>query len=488
MWLSLIPFALLSVPAASNATSGPWTAELNGTWLWHAGDNMQWASPAFDDSAWGRLALPGPPPNAPQYWIRISVQLGTLSDPGLLLGPIAYAYEVYWDGQRIGGFGDLSPRKWFVPRWKTFRIPRELTKAGLHTMAIRVGPTPVNFGARSARLSLEDSRIGNLAALRDAESALLRADFQPRLLQLLIDFGLLLAGLYFLLLPPSVSQGAAFRWLGTMLLTRALFVLFEFYANDGPLDDRFPRLLELYLLLIAVFNTAVIEFPYALFRRRVPIALRCIEPFFLLPAVWRLPHVLQMLFVLEGLVAIAAVVPVAVAVSEVRRRTAGSLVTLFLFAAWCAATLLNVAQFFLGVIFAVVVPTAVFIGPFRVWVYDAVFLLWVPAIAMQVHKTNLRFRDEQERLRGEMEAARHVQELLVPAQSVRVPGFEVDSSYRPATEVGGDFFQLFSGLKPSLDRPAGKPVRAPKIVRPTNPPLVMKTPYWLWWAMSAVKG
>jgi serine phosphatase RsbU (regulator of sigma subunit) len=74
----------------------------------------------------------------------------------------------------------------------------------------------------------------------------------------------------------------------------------------------------------------------------------------------------------------------------------------------------------------------------------------VPAITIQVHKTNLRFRDERERLRGEMEAARQVQKLLFPSESIRVPGFAIDASYHPATEVGGDFFQLFAAVNDSL--------------------------------------
>jgi serine phosphatase RsbU (regulator of sigma subunit) len=69
---------------------------------------------------------------------------------------------------------------------------------------------------------------------------------------------------------------------------------------------------------------------------------------------------------------------------------------------------------------------------------------------MQVHKANLRFRDERERLRGEMEAAQQLQDLLVPSGSVQAPGFEIDASYHPATEVGGDFFQIFPASNGSL--------------------------------------
>jgi sigma-B regulation protein RsbU (phosphoserine phosphatase) len=51
-------------------------------------------------------------------------------------------------------------------------------------------------------------------------------------------------------------------------------------------------------------------------------------------------------------------------------------------------------------------------------------------------------RREEERLSGELEAARGMQSLLVPTTAPVTPGFAVESVYIPATEVGGDFFQV----------------------------------------------
>ena len=45
-------------------------------------------------------------------------------------------------------------------------------------------------------------------------------------------------------------------------------------------------------------------------------------------------------------------------------------------------------------------------------------------------------------LKSELEAAREVQKVLVPAESPAVPGFQIESVYQPAGEVGGDFFQI----------------------------------------------
>jgi hypothetical protein len=47
-----------------------------------------------------------------------------------------------------------------------------------------------------------------------------------------------------------------------------------------------------------------------------------------------------------------------------------------------------------------------------------------------------------ERLKGELEAAREVQQRLVPARLPAVSGWSLSSAYLPAAEVGGDFYQV----------------------------------------------
>ena len=70
---------------------------------------------------------------------------------------------------------------------------------------------------------------------------------------------------------------------------------------------------------------------------------------------------------------------------------------------------------------------------------EALFLVAVGLVIF------LRFVDaarEQVRVQSEMEAARIVQNVLIPEQVPAVPGFALQSVYKPASEVGGDFFQI----------------------------------------------
>jgi hypothetical protein len=56
----------------------------------------------------------------------------------------------------------------------------------------------------------------------------------------------------------------------------------------------------------------------------------------------------------------------------------------------------------------------------------------------------LRFTGARRRevwLEGEFEAARQIQQVLLPDQLDQCPGFKVECIYQPAEQVGGDFFQ-----------------------------------------------
>jgi hypothetical protein len=53
-----------------------------------------------------------------------------------------------------------------------------------------------------------------------------------------------------------------------------------------------------------------------------------------------------------------------------------------------------------------------------------------------------RSRRDEERLSAELEAARAVQQVLIPNEVPAIAGFQIESVYKPASQVGGDFFQI----------------------------------------------
>jgi serine phosphatase RsbU (regulator of sigma subunit) len=69
------------------------------------------------------------------------------------------------------------------------------------------------------------------------------------------------------------------------------------------------------------------------------------------------------------------------------------------------------------------------------------FLMQISILAILVLRF-ARTRRDEERHASELEAARAVQQVLVPENIPAIPGFLIQSVYKPAGQVGGDFFQI----------------------------------------------
>ena len=86
------------------------------------------------------------------------------------------------------------------------------------------------------------------------------------------------------------------------------------------------------------------------------------------------------------------------------------------------------------------------------------------AIVLIIFMRFQRIHRDQERASSELAAARSVQELMIPQEQVQTPGFEVESVYNPAAEVGGDFFHVENtpdgGLLVVIGDVAGKGLKA----------------------------
>ena len=119
---------------------------LAGLWAFHAGDDVRWAAPDYDDSRWARLQVPlswgvqGYQNVSGIAWYRIRVNRDWPSDEplGVTIGKVDAAYEFYADGVRLGGEGELPP----VPReeydhQRTFALPLATTRRAT-TLALRI--------------------------------------------------------------------------------------------------------------------------------------------------------------------------------------------------------------------------------------------------------------------------------------------------------------------------------------------------------------
>ena len=63
-------------------------------------------------------------------------------------------------------------------------------------------------------------------------------------------------------------------------------------------------------------------------------------------------------------------------------------------------------------------------------------------VSVSEGKRYIRIQTDKAQLEGEMAAAHEVQRVMVPESLPAVDGYAIESVYRPAAEVGGDFFQV----------------------------------------------
>jgi serine phosphatase RsbU (regulator of sigma subunit) len=90
------------------------------------------------------------------------------------------------------------------------------------------------------------------------------------------------------------------------------------------------------------------------------------------------------------------------------------------------------------------------VGQFTILGTDiATVYFWVTLMVILVLRT-VRIARERAEIAAEVEAARTVQQMLIPAVPPVTPGFAVESVYLPARQVGGDFFLVVPSADGSL--------------------------------------
>jgi serine phosphatase RsbU (regulator of sigma subunit) len=109
-------------------------------------------------------------------------------------------------------------------------------------------------------------------------------------------------------------------------------------------------------------------------------------------------------------------------------------------------------------------PLTLYAGPIPIDFAAIADLTGIVAIVLIIFVRFLRVQREQEHASSELAAARGVQELMIPQEKLETPGFEVESVYTPANEVGGDFYHVQptpdGGLLVVLGDVAGKGLQA----------------------------
>ncbi len=482
----VLVFVLISL-AVGHAADAPFPARignsvvvLTGPWKFHPGDDANWSRPDLDDSSWGTLDVTPPEnsydpttgsggfvsgwtshgyPNLTGYaWYRLRVRVqdedagGTGSSLALVM-PLNFddAYQVFVNGREIGEFGRFTARKvlFYNSEPRSFPLPPDV-RNGVVTIAIRFWmdtstwlTSPDVGGLHGPPLLGESSAVE--AMLRLEWDAVNRTQVG----NLLSATFLFLAALLGFTLMWFDRHERAYLWLGAActadFLSRAtvmtgyystlvsmvfeivvldvvlhplslgLWALFWAYWFDLENMRRIVRIAGV-LVVLLILGTAMVRPP--LYGSWIPVN----------ASSWLVPLTVVLKLLLGGLL-------LWVTYRGMRKRPADGWLAL-------APILLTIFWSYQEELTIVHVPTIVRILGLTISAGHFAILLMLAIVSVLLMRRFVRGQRERELWRLEIEQARQVQQVLIPEALPTMAGFQLASDYRPAQQVGGDFFQI----------------------------------------------
>jgi hypothetical protein len=438
------PQASDSADRTIDVTGQSFVFDLDGPWRFHAGDDPHFADPAYDDSAWPSIrpvqpfktvGIPSLP--AGYFWTRIHLRVPTTAGRlAIAVFPyyVAIQNEIFVNGSTIASTPGMATRTLRYGRPSPVALPQ----TGDIVLAIRFYSGPFT----SDPLPFRRVSIGSYGAIQTAsESDHVRA-FTRRLLANDLSIGItLLIAITAIILYRSQRDHDEYLWLGISCLDFALYASLETAILSGWLPDKLQvSMLDHWAGWICIALNVEFVMRFTRIRRRWP--MRMLQGLILIGPVLLVSPATQVLAMWTFIFvwAAVAVVETACFVSAYRRgmSDAGLLLVpcvacIVLDLAWAAA---------LSFPSAVPWGSIIFLGPVGIagnYFANISFDLGIAAVVLYRF---IRVARDEERAAAELEAARTVQQILVPEEVPSIPGFSIQAVYHPAGEVGGDFYQV----------------------------------------------
>jgi hypothetical protein len=463
-----------SAPSIKIEALGKGAAPLDGPWQFHLGDNPAWAGPDIDDATghdgWEQLKADAPwgaqtHANTEGYgWYRRHIDLtmapGAPSDVALLIPAIDDLYELYWNGQPVGHLGSFPPRVDFQSAIPAQTYGLGPVRSGV--LAVRVYKAPFASNDDGTAGGFEGAPIVGspqaIAVIKDSLDYKWLRNQQSRfaltglygIVCLLSFFAwirdrrqrlLLWMAAYALMPTLELFLNGMRLQVSTILIT--FLVQFAIQLREISqwyvliyllqLDDR-PRLMR-WIKIFAIGSQIAgavdgsLGFFYGSMAKTTFQLTDGFLTFLILPGE-AIPIVLVLLAVMRRrrldsarwiVASIALLNDVTYAVSNISQQ--GERFTHWPLAGWLQNAHVTVFGNTVGL--QLMLRTALFV-----------------AIVYAVLRYAIEYRTRQNALEREYQNAREVQQVLVPDALPAVPGFTLASAYKPAREVGGDFFQI----------------------------------------------
>ena len=451
------------------------------------------ASTNFDDSQWptrdAKEALAevddsaandddkGPPPDHPQgdsnrprgphahpfAWFRIHILLSPHHGPLAVLVKVPVSrntqglngtvgMDLYANGKLVDpeGHSSANPTTYQqITRVYPIDIPKDQTDL---TLAARIPFVPFGIDAYTGFFAHRTFFLGTREDLRDHLNLWNHAMLFERI-PALVNAGLkVLLSLFLLALFWTQRDHLEYLWLGLQMLMVAPLAYVGMIGSMGQLDQIWMGASVVQLLLISAYLYFEFLIAFLSLRRRwYIVAMRYSSPLLLTfgplllfvregKAV-AIALVLATLFAMAWILMWIVFVGLTLTIAAFKRNYEAALLLLpLLLSIVGLVELATTSSSWLGT--PVQSPLTFQAGPIPIHFSDVADFVGIFVIILIIFVRFLRIHRERERASSELAAARSVQELMIPRESPRTPGFEVDTIYTPATEVGGDFFHI----------------------------------------------
>jgi hypothetical protein len=474
----------------SSVSLGPGYMALNGPWRFALGDSpktigassLQWAQPDFEDQSWERVDLTPKPGSSdpfngdsafvpgwtatthPGYmgwaWYRLKVPLAVQAGQNLaLLGPLRMsdAYQIYVNGKLVGSFGDFPADGGAPVAYFTHPAEFPLNDAAIQSstpvtqkIAIRVWMGPVGFlhspyagGLNFAPLLGEAKAIHAQYELQ-WQVRIRELTYPPIEAALMIVLAIILASLTFF-----DRSDRVYLWAAVVLMIAACAdIALVVAALTFVLSSRaYFTIWEVFIIPLYLAGWVMVWWRWFHLRRPawLPAAIAILTAAYMTSEALRenflyygpVPETLGFVFrftpVLVRLVLL--VFTVLIVTAGIRKQGREG---------WLVLLVIVPLAFALFTSELIVLHLPVLWHPFGydIFVGQIADLFLVLALTVLLLRRLLISVHRQRLLAQELMHAQQMQRAQISETPPRIPGYSVTSAYRPAQEVGGDFFQI----------------------------------------------
>lgn len=404
---------------------------------------------------WFRIHLKLAPGHGP---LALLIELPVTQNTSMTIGASGPGLDVFANGRQIlpeGPHGDATYKYEEISRLYRLDLPASETSL---TLAVRTLFIPVGYYAYTSFFSKRRFSLGDPEDLGKSWDLWFVHSLFERLPRLVNSILLTFLAFFLLALYFTQKGHVEYLWLALHEILQAPIGFIDLSGSLARLDQIWYAAIILQLVVLSAYLYFEFLVAFLALKRRWTIQLLRwtspiligVGPALLLMGAHGLPAVLTLVVVYLGsvlwMIGWSLFIFVTLIAATIRRNFEAGLLLIPL-----VLTIIGIAEPIMTSLVsnasgqAYRSPLTIQAGPVPIHFASIADFVGLLAIVLIIFVRFLRIQHDRERAQSELAAARSVQELMIPLEKVATPGYEVDSVYQPATEVGGDFFHLQPG-------------------------------------------